>query len=519
MKEFIEKFKVIAEIIKKIAASDYPKAVEEIMTFATNMIGCERSSLFLLSKKKRFLITYIHTKSDELTEIYLPSHLGIVGKSIKTGRIQICNDAYSDPDFYPKVDEITGYKTKNILCVPLINNQGEILGAIELINSYRGEFTEEDAFFLDIISQIAGILIQQILKLEKYKEIEKKLKEDKEKLKVILKDLEKKVCMYETYGSIIRNSFKMKRLLELCFKIAKTDLPIFIYGESGSGKELLAKEIHNNSLRKLRNFVSINCAAFPDTLLESEFFGYKKGAFTGAYTDKIGVFEEANNGTLFLDEIGEMSYSLQGKLLRVLETGEFRMLGDTKTKKANVRLISASNKELIQLISEGKFREDLFYRICGVRLDIPPLRERKEDLPILVEYFINSFAEQLNKPAPKVSPKVMQIFYEYNWPGNIRELKNEIYKLVVLAEEKIVPDLLSTHILNYSNTLKKPNFIGEGIPPLNELEKIAIEKALWEAKGCKLTASKILGISRKTLYNKLKHYKIPLNDKTSLLKK
>ncbi|OGF64531.1 MAG: hypothetical protein A2Y62_06785, partial [Candidatus Fischerbacteria bacterium RBG_13_37_8] len=372
-------------------------------------------------------MTYSHVKSEQIEEICVPSNVGIVGKTIMTGKIQICNDAYADPDFYHGIDEQTGFETKNILCAPLVNDQGEIIGAVELINSTKDAFSEEDALLLDNISQMAAVLIQQILKLEKYKEIEKKLREDKKRLRVIVQDLEEKFLLFDSYRGIVGKSSKIKQLLELCSKIAKTDLAVFIYGESGSGKELLAREIHNNSMRKLKKFVSINCAAFPETLLESEFFGYKKGAFTGAHSDKIGVFEEANSSTLFLDEIGEMSPALQGKLLRVLETGEFRMLGDNKSKKADVRIISSSNKDLYQLIDQGKFREDLFYRVCALRMDIPSLRERKEDLPLLVSYFNQQFSSQSHKKPPKINPKVMHIFYEYNWPGNVRELKNEIY--------------------------------------------------------------------------------------------
>ncbi len=508
MNEMHQQLKLLAEIIRRVTSSEYPQATEGIMELATQYIGAERGTIFLLSKKKRLLVTYIQVKSDRLEEICLPSNLGIVGKTIRTGKIQICNNAYADPDFYSGVDQITGFETRNLLAAPLINDRNEIIGAIELINSIKGGFTEEDALLLDNIAHIASVLIQQILELKKYKEVEKKLREDTNRLKVILQNLGDTYLLFESYKGIIGKSAKIKQLLELCAKIAKTDIPIYIYGESGSGKELLAREIHNNSLRKMKRFISINCAAFPDTLLESEFFGYKKGAFTGAYTNKIGVFEEAHESTLFLDEIGEMSPSLQGKLLRVIETGEFRMLGDNKTKKVNVRLISSSNKDLYQLICEGKFREDLFYRICGLRLDIPPLRERKEDIPLLVNYFIRQFSNQLRKKLPKINPNVMHIFYEYNWPGNIRELKNEMHKLVILSDNEITVEHISTHIksnassesIHFSNT--------EEIIPLNKLEKAAIERALLLTNGQKSLAAKSLGISRKTLYNKMKEHKI-----------
>lgn len=508
MNEAHQQLKFIADIIKRITTSEYPQAIEGIMEYAIQLIGAERATVFLLSKKKRLLVAYLHVKSGSLQELSLPSNCGVVGKTIRTGKVQICNDAYSDPDFYPDVDQATGYETKNLLCAPLINDRGEIMGAIELINSLKGGFTEEDATLLNDIAQIASVLIQQILELRKYKEVEQKLREDKNRLKVILKDLEDTFLLFDSYKGIVGKSSKIKQLLELCAKIAKTDIPVYIYGESGSGKELLAREIHNNSLRRMKRFVSINCAAFPETLLESEFFGYKKGAFTGAYADKIGVFEEANESTLFLDEIAEMSPALQGKLLRVLETGEFRMLGDNKTRKVDVRLISSSNKDLYKLICEGKFREDLFYRICGLRLDIPPLRERKEDIPILVNYFNQEFCKQLNKKLLKINPNVMHIFYEYNWQGNVRELKNEIYKLVILSDNEITIEHISSHIKSNASTEELNLLEGNKIMPLSKIEKTAIEHALILANRKKSLAAKALGISRKTLYNKLKEYNL-----------
>ena len=238
----------------------------------------------------------------------------------------------------------------------------------------------------------------------------------------------------------------MYEIFHILDQVTDSDVPVLIQGESGTGKELIARALHFNSKRKDHPFVSENCSAIPETLLESEFFGYEKGAFTGADQDKPGLFEIANGGTLFLDEISEMNLDMQAKLLRVLQEGEIRRVGGKKTIRVDVRLISACNRDLAEEVRKKRFRSDLFYRINVITIELPPLRERKEDIPLLVEHFLQRGAKKIGRKK-RISPRALEYLMEYDWPGNVRELENEIERAMVLAEDVITPDVLSPSIL------------------------------------------------------------------------
>lgn len=247
----------------------------------------------------------------------------------------------------------------------------------------------------------------------------------------------------KSYGidTIVGESEAMKEIFELIKKVAQTDTDVLICGESGTGKELVARAIYKNSLRCNKKFVVIDCASLAQTLVETELFGYTKGAFTGATTSKTGLFEDADGGTVFLDEIANISLDVQAKLLRILQEKEFKKVGDTKSKKLNIRFISATNKDLEELIKEGKFREDLYYRLDVFTICIPPLRERKEDIPLLANYFLNMFSKRMHRDIEGFSPSAMNILIDYDWPGNVREMKNAIERLVIMTNNKIINEL------------------------------------------------------------------------------
>jgi len=283
---------------------------------------------------------------------------------------------------------------------------------------------------------------------------------------------------YIFYG-IVGKSKKIKSVIEKIKKVAIVDVPVLIIGESGTGKELVADAIHFLSARRNKPFIKINCAGFTESLLTSELFGYEKGAFTGAYTTKKGYFELADKGTIFLDEVGDMSISLQVKLLRVLETGEFYRVGGTKPIKVDVRHISATNQNLESLIREGKFREDLYYRLRVVKIELPPLRERKDDIPLLVKYFIDMYNEKYKKEVVAVSEEVMNLFLEYPWPGNIRELKNLIEGIVAIIEaerETITIEDIPDEIRYHDNITRE--LVPKHSSPIDRIEKY--EKKLIE---------------------------------------
>lgn len=324
---------------------------------------------------------------------------------------------------------------------------------------------------------------------------------------------------------IVTNNERMLDLIDFCLHVAKSDAPILIQGETGTGKEMFANLIHNHSNRKDKPFIKINCAAIPETLLESELFGYVKGAFTGAYTDRPGRFELANRGTIFLDEIGEMSPALQAKLLRVLEHMSFERLGSNKTIKVDVRVISATNKDLREEIKRGTFREDLYYRISVIPINIPPLRERKEDIPILINHFLKEFEFKGYKKIDKVDAEALNALINYNWPGNIRELKNVIEYAIVCAKDNIITiDCLPKEIKSSlqkceDNDKKIAVFDKNNLTQENKKikkkphRKVSLDECIKVLEECgfnKSLAAKILNIDRSTLYRKLKNAELKI---------
>ena len=309
------------------------------------------------------------------------------------------------------------------------------------------------------------------------------------------------------FSRIIAASPKMKTLLETLAMVAPSDATVLIMGESGTGKEVVANAIHHNSPRAGEPFIKVSCAALPETLLESELFGHEKGAFTGAVARREGRFQLAHRGTIFLDEVGEMSPAIQTKLLRVLQEKEFEPLGSTRTIKVDIRVIAATNRDLEKDVKEGRFREDLYYRLNVVPLTLPPLRERREDIPLLADHFLALYREKNRKPVRGISGKALDLLVRYDWPGNIRELENVIERAVILSrDEVLVPADLPPQIRMLSPEEGKDAFAIPAGMSLEEVERALIVKTLDETGGNRTRASEILGINRRTLQNKLKQY-------------
>jgi len=307
---------------------------------------------------------------------------------------------------------------------------------------------------------------------------------------------------------LLGNSNQIQELLTLLEQVIPTKTNVLILGESGTGKGLIAELIHYNSPRKDKPFISINCSAIPDTLLESELFGYKKGAFTGAVSDKKGLITMADGGTLFLDEIGDMPMSLQAKLLKVIETGEIMPLGDTVKRLVDVRIIAATNADLEKKVKEGSFREDLYYRLSVIEIRIPPLRERREDIPVLVDYFIKSISEENKKDIKGIDDDAMTMLIGYDWPGNVRELKNVIERAVVLAKGEYIT---VAELPEKIKGAKIKGITGNLKDALSEYERSLIINAYEQYKRDKEATAKALGIDLVTLYRKLKKYGIEDN--------
>ena len=330
---------------------------------------------------------------------------------------------------------------------------------------------------------------------------------EKARMNVRLEKLEKKVGQTYSFDSILGESKVLKDAVSLAQKVSGTDVPVLLTGETGTGKEVFAQAILYSSKLARQNFVAVNCSSFSKELLESEMFGHKAGSFTGALKDKKGLFEEANNGTIFLDEIGEMAFELQAKLLRILETGEYIKIGDTKPTRVNVRIIAATNRNLSQEIVAGRFREDLFYRLSVFQIHLPPLRERAGDIRLLAKAFIKSFAEQLARPVVEIAPAFLEALDSQPWKGNIRELRNVIERSMIVCESGYLDiadlpfDIQNAHY-EHSNDSSPGSF------ELSAMERRHIARVLEYTKGNKTEAARLLKIGLTTLYRKIEEYKI-----------
>jgi DNA-binding NtrC family response regulator len=316
--------------------------------------------------------------------------------------------------------------------------------------------------------------------------------------------------VHSRYGfeNIIGQSARMREIFELVAHVSDLAVNILIVGESGTGKEMIARAIHQNSARAAKSFIPINCAAIPETLLESELFGYVRGAFTDARKDRRGLFQAASGGVLFLDEISEIPLSLQAKLLRVIEDKEVRPLGTNQGEKVDARLVSACNRDPELLVQEGRFRQDLYYRLNVIRIDLPPLRERAEDIPVLIEHFMRKFSGQVQHKLDGIEPEALTALINYHWPGNVRELEHTIERAVLLAKEsRIGLQDFPPSLVARNNVLPLADAIAKSYT-LKDLEKEYIMRAMETVGGNKTEAAKILGVDRTTLYRKLEEYKL-----------
>ena len=445
----------------------------------------------------------------------------------RDGEAIISTNAQDDPRFtdYMSVSDL---RLRSLLSAPL-KIRDTVVGVIYIDNRFeQGVFTEVERTLLTGFCDQAATAIQNAQLLESEVERGKELAAEKEKVEALNARLEKTVEsrtveltharqdlaasrkeleLKYNYDKIVGRSTAMQKIFQLLDRITDSDVPVLIQGESGTGKELVAHAIHFNGPRKKRRFVSENCAAIPETLLESELFGHVRGAFTGAVKDKKGLFEEANGGTLFLDEIGDMPLEMQKKLLRALQEGEIRRVGGKSTTKVDVRIISASNRDLRALLREDQFREDLFYRLNVVTVHLPPLRERRDDIPLLADHFLDVIAAETRSEKGVITPPALAMLMAYDWPGNVRELENEVRRAVALSSGPIGPEDLSPE-LRGDGSDRAASYIGRPLKDVvkeatDEVERVAIQAALELHGWNKVKTSAALGISRPTLDSKI----------------
>jgi Nif-specific regulatory protein len=418
------------------------------------------------------------------------AELGIAGLVLKTGEPVNVDDVAHHPAFYKGIDDQTHFTTRGLLAAPMVF-QSETIGVVEVINRLDGRaFDRNDLELLRTFANLAAAGARNALAHEKLKRENLALRGS------VLAGVQ-----------IIGRSRAVKQMLELADRVAPTNATVLLLGETGTGKELLAKFIHNASPRAGNAFVAVNCAALPETLLESELFGHEKGAFTGAISQHIGRFELADHGTLFLDEIGDISPSTQVKLLRLLQERSFTRVGGTRTIACDVRVIAATNRDLKRAIGEGRFREDLFYRLNVFPIHLPPLRERREDIPQLAEHLARTASYSLGLPVRTVASETQKVFSDYTWPGNIREMANVIERAVLMCDgTQLLPIHLPPEIVVGidADELDEP-------PPGSSLwdhEREMILKALQENYWNQSKAARALGISRDHLRYRVKKYNI-----------
>ncbi len=409
---------------------------------------------------------------------------------------------YIEGDFVGAVIAIGFFKDQNFnQKLSEIRDRLAAFGASgEMIEKSLGKFKYLDDAEKNHFGEICELVAQEIVTLH----LEISSRENR------IKELNNELGNRYRYDSMIGKSKPMQQLYSLLEKIKHADSTVMVQGENGTGKELIAKSIHYNSVRKDKPFVIQNCSAFNDNLLESELFGYMKGSFTGAVKDKKGLFEVADKGTFFLDEIGDTSPQMQVKLLRVLQEGTFMPVGGTETKQVDVRIIAATNRNLKEMVEQGTFREDLYYRLNVINIRVPPLRERKEDIPYLVEFFLNKIHGQSGGEKRVLTKRTLEKLYDYAWPGNVRELQNQIERLVVLSgdETKLAPELLDPKILESADKgkVQGSRLHGKLKDALEDLEREMIREGLRRTGWNKSKLAKELGISRAGLIMKVEKY-------------
>tara|TARA_R110002126_G_scaffold105905_9_gene240565 strand:- start:3756 stop:5744 length:1989 start_codon:yes stop_codon:yes gene_type:complete len=534
-----ENLRVFAKIARELVGEvDLLPLLRSIVDSAVSLVGGERGFLLMRDADRDGAgptsverMTVSVARSFDNADIVVPRSrlsMGIAGKVIATGKSVMSLDAGED-DRFDGMASVEELRLRSVMCLP-ITLDGRVDGVLYVDNRLQfGAFGDEDLELVELFAAQATLAIKNARMVAELKErnhklensraqierlndqLGRKVRDRDSELAVVRKELDRERGRYD-YTSITGASDSMRKVFQQMDKIIESELPVLIHGESGTGKELIARAIHHNGERKDKPFVTENCAALPDTLLESELFGHVRGAFTGAYRNKKGLLEQADGGTLFLDEIGDMSTEMQKKLLRVLQEGEFRVLGSDRIVQVDVRILTASHRNLEEMVRDGTFREDLYYRIAVLSIVLPPLRERRDDVPLLAEHLLARAAREAGSTPPRIPHEVMACLVRHDWPGNVRELENEMRRLVVLATETVTGEDLSEAVREGRKTTGEAlssgnlNATGDIREAVADLEKRSIEASLAQAGGNKSQAARTLGISRFALQRKLEKY-------------
>lgn len=450
-----------------------------IVTTVTELLSANASSLLLVDPATNELIVNMATGpvSPGLKDVRLKMGQGIAGWVAERKKGVIVNDVCHDPRFDRCIDYATGFTTQSILAVPLVD-QERVLGVLEVLNTSKPK--RFDSADLDLLMAYASHAAVALRNAQLFSVI----REENRLLQGSLDD---------RYGTLIVESPAMQKVVETAKKAAKSQATILLLGESGVGKEILARSIHAWSPRAGKPFVAVNCVALSDHLLESELFGHEKGAFTGATQQKKGLLEMAQGGTVFLDEIGDMKPDLQAKLLRVLQDHEFERVGGTQPIRVDIRILAATNQDLKAAVRDKRFRKDLFFRLNVVGLMIPPLRERRDDIPALVQFFVARYSKEMKRPPMAIDSAAMKLLREYDWPGNVRELGNVSERAVVLASEEVLrPADFALEVPNAAENPAGQLMILPFHHSVEEFKRLRLREAIVKAGGSKVKAAQAL---------------------------
>ena len=504
--------KRIAELklrLERVAQSwtveDYRALTKFYVKILPKIMGAERCTIFIIELSTEKICSIFGTGLEE-RQIEPPRDGSIVGEVISSGEGIVVNDLETREGFHTHIDTETGYITRNMICSPIKSATTHgVTGAIQVLNKrLHGSFTKEDLALLEEVASCLALSIENIIINQEILRISSQMNQEYERF-------DKEISFDKLF---IAESQAMRDVLDLARLVSKTPVNVLLQGENGTGKELIARMIHEASDRRDKPFVAVNCASIPEHLMESEFFGYEKGAFTGADHSRKGRFEEANGGTLMLDEIADMPLAIQPKFLRAIQEGEGSRLGSNKLIKYDFRIISATNKDLRKELEANRFREDLFFRLFSVEVHIPPLHQRREDIVPLALAFLEEITRRFNKNIAGFSPDLLNLFEDYNWPGNVRQLRSEVERLVALTPEgKVIgPEKCSRELLAAAplpSTKREEAVSSLSIPDrVKALEIRLIEKALAESGGNRVKAAETLGITRQGLHKKMKRYRI-----------
>ena len=518
MKE-IEKITLFYEISNALNESlELEKSLYKVLSILSDSMDMFRGTVSILNPlTNEISIEVAHgiSKSAMRKGIYKLGE-GITGKVIQTGKTVTIPKISEEPKFLDRTDSRKARKNEELsfICVP-VKKGNRVIGAISVDKPYDSSYSLTDG--KKVISIVATMIATHVINLEIIRIEQEKLREENLRLK---SELEKK---YQ-FTNIIGNSNKMREVFQMISQVSRSNTTVLIRGESGTGKELVASSIHYNSLRAKQPFVKVNCAALPTNLIESELFGHEKGAFTGAYTRRKGRFEMAHGGTLLLDEIAETPIRFQAKLLRVLEQQDFERVGGNESVSVDVRIISTTNKDLLKEVRQGRFRQDLYYRLSGARLVLSPLRERKDDLSDLVWYFVNLYAREVPRRITELDSVMMDIFARYHWPGNVRQLRNVVRTSLTLGAGPVLSLADVSWLFDELQPLRQEQYDDYGSStlnnihseqcdsglagiPLEQVEKRAILDTLRQTRGNQTRAAKVLGISDRTLRDRIHRYR------------